>query len=69
MLATKVVIHAGSRIVDQVATKKNYILVDKTAPKGAMHKALVLVLTQDTKKGMVADNAAGGEPTADRGGR
>ena len=26
-----------------------------------MHKALVLVLTQDTKKGMVPDNAAGGE--------
>ena len=26
-----------------------------------MHKALVLVLTQDTKKGMVPDNAAGGK--------
>jgi len=41
VLATKVVIQAGSKIVDQ----------------GAMHKALVLVLTQDTKKGMVPDNA------------
>ena len=26
-----------------------------------MHKALVLVLTQDTKKGMVPDNAGGGK--------
>ena len=41
--------------------EKKSVLVDKSSPKGAMHKALVLVLTQDTKKGMVPDNAGGGK--------
>ena len=78
VLATKVVIQAGSKIVDQVGNQRDGLKnkvgkiewkdrrQDKTSSpslKGAMHKALVLVLTQDTKKGMVPDNA-GGELTA-----
>jgi len=43
VLQTKVISTGGSNIVD----------------KAAMHKALVLVLTQDTKRGVI-DNSGGG---------
>ena len=61
MLQTKVISTGGSNIVDKVGAALPHLLW-----KAAMHKALVLVLTQDTKRGVI-DNSGGGGYSAVQG--